>query len=809
MDQLRNDLSFAIRMLFKNPVLSAIVVLTFGLGIGLTTTVFSIVNGAIFKGLPFEDADRVVALGRNNPSRDIQNMGVSVHDFVDWREQQTVFAELGAINNQTINLAAPDERPERFAGSRVTANFFDIVRVHPILGRPFAAGEDEPGAEGVIVIGYDIWQQRYGGARDVIGKTVRANGETRTIIGVAPEDFAFPFNQQIWIPLEIDATATERGTGPQYLGVARLADGVSLDQAGAQLASIAARLEQEYPESNEGVGATIQPYTETFIGTQVYALLFTMLGAVIGVLLIACANVANLFLARASVRTREVAVRTALGASRGRVIQQMMVEVMVLSIVGGAVGLAIGYGGLEWFGAAISTNPPPLWITFDLDARVVIFVLTTVLFSSLFSGLIPAFRATGGSITEVLNDEGRGSSSFRMGRFSGGLVIAEVALSCALLITAGLMIKSVVQLKTVDLPFAVDNIFTARLNIPQAEYPDSASHIQFYEALLPRLQAIPGVQAATLSDGLPASGNGSRVFEVEGESYATDNDFPVAREGIVTPGYFDTFETPILAGRPFSAMDRTESLPVAVLNETFVRNFFPAGDPLGRRIRMGRRDETAEWLTVIGVVPDLRMEGIGNNDSSPAGFYIPIAQSGVSNFVSIALRTQGAPMVMTPAVRGAVTSIDPNLPIYNVMSMEGVIGNQTWFYRVFGTLFMVFGFVALFLASVGLYGVMSFAVSRRTQEIGIRMALGAEGGGLIRLVMKRGIIQLVVGMALGIGLAALAAGPLQIVLFEVSARDPLVFGMVVTALAATGLLATFVPARRVTRVDPVLALTPQ
>ncbi len=807
MDQLRKDLVFAIRMIVKNPGLSLIVIVTFSLGIGLTTTVFSIVNGALFKGLPFEDADRVMALGRTNPSQDIQNMGVSVHDLVDWAEQQTVLEDMAAISTGTINLAGTEGRPERYRGAFVTASLFDVLEVHPAFGRAFQQGDDQPGAEPVIILGFDVWQQRYGGSPDVLGKTVRANGEIRTIVGVAPKGFAFPTEQQVWVPLEIDPTASERGQGPQYLVVGRLEDDVSMDEAGAQLASIAARLEQAYPESNEGIGATIRPYTERFIGRQVYGLLYTMLGAVIGVLLIACSNVANLVLARASIRTKEVAIRTALGASRGRVVMQLMVEVLMLSLLGGVLGVAIGFGGVEWFKAAIASNPPPFWMTFDLDGTVVLFVVGMILFSSLFSGLVPALRATGASVSEALKDEGRGSSSFRLGKFSGGLVVAEVALSGGLLITSGLMIKSVVQLKTVDLPFAVNNIFTARLNLPEIEYPDTASHIRFYEQLLPRLAAIPGVEAATLSDGLPASGNGSRVFEVEGETYEADTEFPNAREGIVTPGYFETFNTPILQGRVFSALDRVGDLPVAIVNQTFFRNFFPDGDALGRRLRMGRRDATANWLTVIGVVPDMRMEGIGNNDASPAGFYIPIAQSGVSNFVSIAVRTSGPPMTKTSEVRQAVASIDRNLPIYNVVSMSGVIANQTWFYSVFGTLFVVFGFVALFLASVGLYGVMSFAVNRRTQEMGIRMALGAHGGELVRLVMKRGILQLGVGMVLGIALAALAAAQLQIVLFEVDARDPLVFGTVVAVLAFTGLIASLIPARRVTKGDPVEALT--
>jgi len=807
MAHLLRDLRFALRVLRKTPLLSLIAVVTFALGIGLTTTVFSIVNGAIFKGLPFEDGDRIVSIFRNNPSLGQQNIGVTVHDFLDWREQQTTIEDLAAVDGRTINLVVSDGRPERFTGGFVSANLFDVLGVRPVLGRGFRPGEDKPGADPVIVIGYGIWQRLYAGSPDVIGKTVKANGETRTIIGVAPEGFEFPANEELWAPLQLDRGATERGQGPRFLAFGRLRDGVSADRAGADFATIAARLEARYPESNRGVGATVEPYTRRFIGDDVYAMLFTMLGAVLGVLLIGCANVANLLFARASTRTKELAIRTALGASRRRVILQLMYEVLILAGVGSLLGIAIGYGGVEWFKAALAANPPPFWITFGMDWRVLLFVLSATLFAALFSGFMPALRASESRVTEALKEEGRGTSSHRIGKFSAGLVVAEVALSCGLLVVSGLMVKSVVKLGTVDLPFATENIFTARLSLPIAEYPDTAGRVRFYEQLLERLRPIPGVEAATLSDGLPASGNGSRVFEVEGASYPTDRDYPFAREGIVTPGYFDTFQAKVLEGRGFSPMDRMTSLRVAVVNRTFAHRFFPGpGSALGRRIRMGRGDTTAMWLTVIGVVPDLRMEGIGN-DGSPAGFYIPIAQSGVGNFVSIALRTGTAPLAKSAAVRAAVQSIDPNLPIYNVMEMRGVIKNATWFYGVFGTLFMVFGAVALFLAAVGLYGVMSFAVTSRSREMGVRIALGATGGRLIGLVMRRGVIQLSIGLVIGLVLALLASGPLQIVLFEVEARDPWVFGVVAAVLAVTGLAASFIPARRVTRIEPMAVLT--
>jgi putative ABC transport system permease protein len=458
----------------------------------------------------------------------------------------------------------------------------------------------------------------------------------------------------------------------------------------------------------------------------------------------------------------------------------------------------------------VAANPPPFWMTFDPDGRVMVFVIAVTVLSALAAGLFPAFRATGGGMNEALKDEGRGSSGLRMGRITSIIVIAEVALSCGLLIAAGLMIKSVTQLRTVDFPFAVESIFTARLNLPETDYEDAAARTAFYREFLQRLQTTPGVEAATLSDGLPARGNGMRVFELEGGEYPTDRDYPSAREGIVTPGYFDTFQTTILDGRAFEFADTEDNLPVALVNRSFAREFFEGDEPLGKRFRIRQGDDIYEWMTVVGVVPDMKMEGIGNNNESPAGYYVAVEQFAevLGNTVALGVRVNGDPSAMAPRIRETLTAMDPNLPLYEALPMKSVIDQQTWFYRTFGALFMAFGFAALFLAAVGLYGVMSFSVSQRTREMGIRMALGGDNGQLVRLAMRRGMRQLAIGITIGIGLAALATRPLQVILYEVDARDPVIFGGVVLALALVGLLATFIPARRVSRIHPAEALSP-
>jgi predicted permease len=809
MDGFINDVKFGIRMLIKSPVLSLIAIVAFALGIGLTTTVFSIVNGAMYKGLPFDDADRVVSVWRVNPEREIERGGVTLHDYMEYRDQNTSLEALGLWSNGAVNLVGVDDKPERYQGARVTANMFEILRVAPVLGRGFLPAEEKPGADPVMILGYEVWQEKFDGSPEVIGRTVRTNGESRTIVGVAPEGFKFPIEADMWAPLEVDPLAHDRENGPQYPGFGRLKPGVSLDHASADFATIGLRLEQAYPESNEGFAPIVEPFTKFTIGNELHALLFTMLGAAIGVLLIGCANVANLLFARAAVREKEVAVRSAIGAKRKQIVRQLLIEVGVLSAIGGAVGVLIGIVGVSWFNRAVATNPPPFWMTFDIDARVLLFAILVSGLAAVAAGLFPALRATDKGLNQALNDEGRGSSSgLRMGRVTSAIVIGEVAVSCGLLIAAGLMIKSVAQLRTIDMPFAIENIFTARLNLPETDYPDADARTDFYREFLQRLQTTPGIEAATLSDGLPARGNGLRTFEIEGRDYPTERDYPRAREGIVTPGYFATFQAPVLEGRPFEFADTKDNLPVALVNRSFVREYFEDGVGIGKRFRIHQGDDVYDWMTVVGVVPDMKMEGIGNNDQSPAGYYIAVDQFAeiLGNTVSVGARTTGDPGAMAARVRETLAALDPNLPVYDAMSMQAVIDDATWFYRVFGTLFMVFGFTALFLAAVGLYGVMSFSVSQRRREMGIRMALGAKEDRLIRLAMRRGLRQLAIGIVIGIALAALATKPLQIILYEVDARDPVIFGGVVLALALVGAAASYIPARRVSRIHPAEAL---
>jgi putative ABC transport system permease protein len=722
-------------------------------------------------------------------------------------ERQTSFERLGAYTFAAVNLAVEEGHPERVRGSALTLGAFQALGVRPVLGRGLREGDDGPGASPVVLLGYDLWQQKYGGSAEIIGRTVRTNGIERTVIGVMPENFAFPIRESLWFPLTVDPLAAPRGQGPSHLAIARLKPGVSVMAARSQANAIASQLQRDFPATNRGIGATVVPYAETAMGPEIYGLLYTMLGAGIGVLLIACVNVSNLLVARSSLRRREVAVRMALGAGRARVVRQHLTEVLVLAAGGSVIGVVLSIFGVRWFTRELSINPPPFWMTFGLDGRVMFFVLALIVLASLFAGTLPALHAARVSAGSALKDDSRSSTSARLGRFSSSLVVVELAVSCGLLIAAGLMIKSVVQLKTVRMPFAVDHILTARVDLPSASYPDSAASIRFFEQLLPKLRAIPGVEAATLSDGLPAAGNGTVSLQIEGKAYPNASDYPLAREGIVTAGYFETFQTRLVSGREFTPADSASSLPVAIVNQSFARVHFPGIDPVGHQMKRSRRTKNEPWLTVIGVVPDLLMEGIGNNNASPVGYYIPISQSDVANGVRIAVRTSSDPTGITTFVRAAVSELDGGLAIYEVSPMRTVIDRQTWFYTVFGTFFMAFGACALFLAAAGLYGVMSFAVTQRTREMGVRSALGAQGRSLILLVMRRTVVQLAIGMVLGLALALAASGALAPVLYHVDPHDAAVFARVIATLAAASLLASFLPARRVTRIDPVIALS--
>jgi predicted permease len=800
------DFKLGIRAFVKKPASSATAVLAFGLGIGLCATMFSIIYGVYFRGIGVPEADRLTLIFRNNAAENISQMGVPQHDFYDWRAQQQSFIGLAGFSTGTINVSGSSGEPERLDGAFVSANLFDVLRVPPVLGSGFRQGDDAPGAPLTVLIGYDVWVDRYSADPDVLGQLVKINGEQATILGVMPDGLRFPEDEEIWIPRRDERSENPtRGDGPWFQAVGRLKDGATFDQAALDMSLVAERLAQAYPESNAGVGVVFASFVEQAIGDEAVPIFLAMQIATIFVLLIACANVANLLLARAALRTKEAAVRTALGAKRWRVALPLFSEAVVLSLGGAILGIVIALIGIGLFDRATTGLGKPYYMEFTLDLPILCFVVAMTALTALVSGLVPAVQTARTDVNSVLKDESRGSSSFRAAKLSKVLVIGEVALSCALLVGAGLMTKSITKLNNYQFNFDTERIFTARVGIFETDYPTTEHRTRFFRDLKEHLQAVPAARSVALTDMLPSACCNRSRLGIEGEAYETDQDYPLANVAAISTDFFDTFGVSVLRGRDFNLMDDADGAPVTLVNQQFAERLFPGEDPLGRRIREGTSESEQDWRTIVGVVPNMQMEGF-DRDGDPAGYYVPLAQRDRS-FVSIAIQVAGgAPLAITPDVRSAVRAVDSDLPIYWVRDMPEVIHQETWVYNVFGTLFIVFGAAALFLASVGLYGVLAFSVSRRVQEMGLRMALGAEAKDVIRLIVREGAVQLGIGLAIGLGLAFAVSRSVALVMFGVEPRDPAVFGAIVLTIVLVGTMASLIPALRATRVDPMVAL---
>lgn len=807
MTPLWQDLVLGLRTLRKEPLSALIASVTLALGIGLCSTVFSLNYGVFFRGLDVPEAGQLTMIDRVHPQRAVDGMSVSMHDYQDWREQQRSFAGLAAYYSGTVNLSGP-EGPERFNGGFVSAELFRTLRVAPAIGTDFRDSDDDPGAALTVILGHQVWQERYRGDPGVPGRAVVVNGEPATILGVMPEGFRFPETQQLWVALRDNRSSlTARGQGNGLNVIGRYREGVTQDQAEQEMAAIASRLAQAWPESNEGITTRFQTIVERNTGPELRAVFGALMVATIFVLLIAIANVANLLMARATLRTREAAVRNALGASRLRIALPFFAETLVLAGGGALLGLGIARVGITLFDSATQDVGKPYFMVFALDLPVLAFVAGVTLLTAVLAGLAPAVQVLRSNLSATLKDEGRGTSGVLGGRLTRVLVVAEIALSCALLVGAGLTAKSILKFNSYEYPFATDNVFTARVGLFDAEYPNPEGRRAFWDELQRRLAELPGTRAAALTTTLPLGGSPTEIG-LEGETYTEESTYPRAVSGFaVTPGFFETFGSQVLEGRDFNATDVAGSLPVAIVNQAFVQRFFPGEGALGRRFAQpDGRGGLGPWMTIVGVVPDLRMEGIDPDRPDPWGFYVPMAQQD-PRFASIAVQVAGGdPLAIAPAVREAVRTLNPNLPIYNVESMAQVARDAGWFFAAFGGLFIAFGAAALFMATVGLYGVLAFSVSRRLREMGIRMALGAAPRQVIRLVMGQGARQLGVGLAIGLLMAFGLTRVIGLLMFDISPQDPPVFTGVSALIVLVGMAASFLPARMATRAEPTEAL---
>ncbi len=811
MATLMADLRYGMRMLVKTPLLSLVAVLTIALGVGLTTHTYSSLDGTVLRGVPVPDNDRLVLVDERIPRLGIEQNSTPLLDFLDLQERQTVFEGVAAYTWTSLNLAGEEAPPERVQGARVSANALQLLGVPPLLGRVFRPGEDAPDASPRIVLSYALWKNRFDADPTILGRTIRVNGQATEVVGVMPEGFAFPFMQAAWMPYDFDPATTPRRAA--FLDVfARTKPGMSAEAVDGELARISRDIEAIHPEENEDVRLWSAPFSERYMPPQITAVMFLMLGATFGVLLIACANVANLLLARTSVRGREVAIRTALGASRLRIMRQLMAEAFALALVGGALGVLIAWLGIEAFSASIVDIQKPYWIDIRMDGPALAFALGVTLLATLVAGTVPALRASGRKVGDTLRDEAR-SASRRLGRLTSVLVVGEIMVSCGLLIASGVMIRSIVNLKNVDLGFDATPVMKGQVVLQSAEYATREERAAFFRTLEERLEAEPGVRSAALATSLPALGASTWWVRVDGESYPTDRDVPQTNGSVVTRGFFETMGMRFEQGRDFEGAEVWDpSNPVAIVSDSFVRRFLGGRDPIGARVHIGRTADAGPWIPIVGVVPDVHVGGgvggIGDDLRPTEYMWVTPATFDVSSMAAVA-RTEGDPAAMTGRLRSIVTDMDGDLPVFDLETMSEAIESSTWAFGLFGSLFTIFGLAALFLAAVGLYGVMAFSVAQRRQEIGVRMALGAAGPTILRMVLREGTGRLALGTGLGLVLGYAMVKPMSIVTYGVKLTDPFLFVFILVTLGSAGLLACVLPARSATRADPVEAMRPR
>ncbi len=806
------DLRYGLRILAKTPGLSLVAVLTIALGVGLTTQTYSYLDGTVLRGLPVPDADRFMFVTERIDRLGIDQNSVPLHDLIDLEERQTTFEDLAAYQWSTFDLADDASPPERVQGAVVSGDALEVVGVPPLLGRVFRPGEDGPDTPPRMVLSYRLWQNRFAGDPGIVGRVIRVDGEATEIVGVMPEGFRWPFDHSAWMPLRYDPAVLGRRSGHVEVFGRRL-PGVSEADVNADLERVSLDLERIYPEENDDVRIYAAPFAERYMPKEITAVMFLMLAATLGVLLIACANVANLLLARSASRGREVAVRSALGASRGRVIRQLLIETLVIAALGGLLGVGLAWGSIELFERAIVDIEKPYWIVNRLDLPALAFALGAVLVSTLAAGVIPAVRASGLGVGRVLGDAARGSSSRRLGRLTSALVVTEIAVSCGLLVASGLMIRSVINLRNTDLGFAPDQVVAGRVTLSRNAYPTRDDRRAFFQTVEDRLRAEPGAAAVGLASDLPGLGGGSWWVRVDGQDYAREGDVPLVAATVATEGIYDALGIPLRQGRaPTPAEVWSADEQVVVVSQTFVDRYLRDRDPLGVRIFLSR-DPTADvpGIRIVGVAGDVHVGGgvggLGDDQRSRAFVYLTPGSIDVTSMAA-AVRTRGAPAAFGPTLRRQVNELDPDLPVSELAPLSEAIRDATWAFGLFGSLFTIFGLAALFMASVGLYGVMAHSVTQRRLEIGVRMALGAAPARILRMVLNEGTAQLVLGMVLGLGLGWALSRPLSFITYGVRLSDPFLYLFIVATLGSVGLAACIVPARAATRADPAKAMRP-
>jgi putative ABC transport system permease protein len=794
---LLNDLHYALRMMRKSPVFTAAVVLTVALGIGANTAIFSVVNAVMLRPLPFSRPDRLVWVAERNDTLHLPTFSASVLNYLSWKEQTGTFEQLGAVGSASFTLVGRGD-PEQFSGSALTPSVMPLLGLHPVAGRAFRDDDDKPGSVPVAMIGEGLWKRRFGGDPALVGQSLALNGVDYSVVGIAPSAVATLTAGEILIPLTIDP-GRERRLNHVVTVVGRIKSGVTIEQAQAEMDTVASRVGHQYPEVKDW-GIRLVTFYHWFVADELRSALLVLLAAVGCVLLIACANVANLLLARGASRQREIAVRTAMGASRGRLLRQLLMESVVLSIIGGAAGLGVAAWAVRAMNAVLSPNLLPV-PDITVDSTVLLFALAMTVATGMLFGLAPAWQAGRVDLNAVLNRGARASTGGARPSVRKGLAAAEMALATVLLVGAVLLVQSLLQLQHVRLGFEPNGILTFQVSLPAAKYPLDGKAPAFYRELVAGLRALPGVTGAGVSSGIPLGAGNFTTTPVTpaGPSILPSGTALPIDWRIVSPGFFTTLGIPLLKGRDFTDADGASGLSVIIVSQATAQKFWGADDPIGRAIR---RVADGKDLTVVGVVGDVRSAVLSRES---AAFYYPSAAR-VWPLMDVIVRTRGLPESVLPGARQKIRGLDTELAISNVRTMDDWVARGAAQPRVNAVLLAVFATVALLIAAVGIYGVMAYSVGQRTREIGLRMALGAERGRVLRLIVREGMAVGLAGVAVGIVAALALSRALVSLVFGVPVRDPATFVAVGSVLALVALVACVVLAHRASRVDPMVAL---
>ncbi|MFY9528852.1 MAG: ABC transporter permease [Candidatus Acidiferrales bacterium] len=803
MGELVQDLRYGFRVLRKSPGFAAAAVIVLALGIGANTAIFSVVNAVLLRPLPLQDPERLVVVWHVPPAKSfpgITRFSVSPANYLDWQRQNRVFEQLAAFQDPSLNLTGKAQ-PEAVTVGTVTGEFFSVLRAGPILGHVFGSDEDQPGHNKVVVLSNAFWQSHFGSNTNALGQKLTLGDEIYTVIGVMPPKFRFPPRAQLWIPLGwTDKERAVRGEH-NYEVTARLKPGVALQQAQAEMDTISSRLHQQYPVDDAGWGAVVVPFREQLVG-DVRPALLVLLGAVAFVLLIACANVANLTLAKIFGRQKEIAIRTVLGASRGRVLRQVLSESLLLSLAGGALGLVLAQWGVSAIVANFS-DELPRFSEIGVDSGVLGFTLVISMLTGIIAGLAPAWRLTKTNLNEAMK-QGLGKTDSDSGgnRMRSALVVSEVALSLVLLIGAGLMIRSLWMLRSVNPGFDPRNVLTMELAIPEAKYPKPYQQAGFYKQVVERVRALPGVESAGTVSSLPLMGGSTQPFLIEGQPVLPMADQPEVAVREISPGYLRSMRIPLLQGRELSDADTTEKPAVVLVSQSFAKRFWPHENPIGKRLTLTFSPERPR--EVVGVVGDVKQDGLDR--VQPRETIYNATPQIPQTFMTLVVRTNSPPNSLVSAVTNAVHQVDPDEPVLDVQTMEDVVNDSLFQQRFSMLLLAAFAGLALLLAAVGIYSVLAYAVRRRVREIGIRMALGAQMSDVLRMIVAEGMRPVLIGVAIGLAGAVALGRVVASLIYGVKPSDPGTFAAVSALLAAVAFAASVVPAYRATRVDPMKAL---